>query len=120
MGDGHKKVCERRFVMDKSTDLVAMIRGTGSVREFTDEPVDDAVLTRILDHARFAPNGGNRQAWHVVVMKDPVLRTALRELYLGPWRDYFARVIRVLAGLDLITASNTFIYSATHIAQRAA
>jgi nitroreductase len=77
--------------MEKSTDLVATIRGTGSVREFTDEPVDDAVLTRILDHARFAPNGGNRQAWHVVVMKDPALRTALRELYLGPWRDYFAQ-----------------------------
>ncbi|MSW56513.1 MAG: NADH dehydrogenase FAD-containing subunit, partial [Actinobacteria bacterium] len=39
-------------------DLVATIRGTGSVREFTDEPVGDEVLARILDHARFAPNGG--------------------------------------------------------------
>ena len=28
-------------------DLVATIRGTGSVREFTDESVDDEVVARI-------------------------------------------------------------------------
>ena len=74
-------------------DLVATIRGTGSVREFTDESVDDEVVARILDHARFAPNGGNRQAWNVVVLKDPAVRTAMRDLYMGPWRDYFAQTV---------------------------
>ena len=74
-------------------DLVATIRGTGAVRDFTDESVDDDVLVRILDHARFAPNGGNRQAWKVVVVQDPQVRTALRDLYLGPWRDYFAQTV---------------------------
>ena len=77
--------------MGEEMDLLATLRGTGSVREFTDEPVADEVLARILDHARFAPNGGNRQAWKVVVVQDPVVRDALRELYLGPWRDYFAQ-----------------------------
>ena len=71
-------------------DLLATIRGTGSVRDFTDESVDDAVLGRILDNARFAPNGGNRQAWHVVVVKDRAKRDELRSLYEGPWRDYIA------------------------------
>lgn len=74
-------------------DLVATLRGTGSVREFTDEPVDDDVVARILDHARFAPNGGNRQAWKVVFLKDPAVRNAMRDLYLGPWRDYFAQTV---------------------------
>ncbi|CAB4634595.1 MAG: NADH dehydrogenase FAD-containing subunit [Actinobacteria bacterium] len=74
-------------------DLVATIRGTGSVREFTDEPVGDEVLARILDHARFAPNGGNRQAWKVVVLQDPAVRSAMRDLYLGPWSDYFALTV---------------------------
>ena len=52
-------------------DLVETLRSTGAAREFVDEPVDDEVLHRLLDTARFAPNGGNRQAWRVVVVRDP-------------------------------------------------
>ena len=51
-------------------DLIETLRSTGTVREFTDEPVDDAVLARVLDTAPFAPSGANAQAWRVVVVKD--------------------------------------------------
>jgi nitroreductase len=71
-------------------ELHEALRTTGAVREFTDEPVDDAALGRILDTARFAPSGGNRQAWHVVVVKDPDVRQGLREAYLPVWYDYLA------------------------------
>ncbi|MBU3750793.1 MAG: nitroreductase family protein [Mycobacterium sp.] len=71
-------------------DLIGTLRSTGAVREFSDEPVDDEVVARILDTARFAPSGGNAQAWHVVVIKDAGTRTALRDLYLPGWRDYLA------------------------------
>lgn len=68
-------------------DLIDTLRSTGSVREFTDEPVDDTVVARVLDTARFAPSGANAQAWRVVVVKDPATRTRLRDLYLPPWID---------------------------------
>lgn len=71
-------------------DLIETLRGTGAVREFTDEPVDDDVVAHILDTARFAPSGGNAQAWRVVVIKDESIRKRLRELYLPGWRDYLA------------------------------
>ena len=71
-------------------DLIETLRSTGAVREFTDEPVADDVVARILDTARFAPSGGNAQSWHVVVVKDPRSRTALRDLYIPGWRDYLA------------------------------
>jgi nitroreductase len=71
-------------------DLLETLRSTAAVREFTDDPVDDAVLTRVLDNARFAPSGANAQSWHVVVIRDPALRAALRDLYLPGWRDYLA------------------------------
>lgn len=71
-------------------DLIDTLRSTGAVREFTDEPVDDAALARILDTARFAPSGANAQAWHVVVVKDPVTRSRLRDLYLPGWGEYLA------------------------------
>lgn len=73
-------------------ELLDVLRGTGSVRDFTDAPVDDESIWRILDSARFAPNGGNRQAWHVTVVRDRATRDALRDLYVEPWSDYFAQV----------------------------
>jgi nitroreductase len=71
-------------------DLLATLRSTGAVRDYTDEQVSDEVLTRVLDTARFAPNGGNRQGWRVIVVKDPAKRAALRDLYLTGWYDYMA------------------------------
>jgi nitroreductase len=71
-------------------ELQDALRTTGSVREFTAEPVPDAVLARVLDTARFAPSGGNRQGWRVVVVKDPTTRRRLRDLYLPGWYDYLA------------------------------
>ena len=71
-------------------DLIQTLRSTGSVREFTDQPVPDEVVSRILENARFAPSGANAQAWHVVLVKSPDLRGALRDLYLPGWRDYLA------------------------------
>jgi nitroreductase len=77
-------------------DLNDALRTTGSVRAFLEQPVSDDVLFEILDDARFAPSGGNRQAWHVIVVKDAARRRAVRDLYLDGWHDYLAHV---LAGL---------------------
>jgi nitroreductase len=74
-------------------DVHTVLRTTGAVREFTDEAVADADLHAILDDARFAPSGGNRQGWHVVVVRDPATRTRLRELYQLSWREYVAHVV---------------------------
>jgi nitroreductase len=71
-------------------DLIETLRTTGAVRDFTQQPVPDDVVSRILDNARFAPSGANAQSWHVVLIKDPETRRALRDLYLPGWRDYLA------------------------------
>ena len=71
-------------------DLIETLRSTGAVRDFTDEAVPDAVIHRLLDTARFAPNGGNRQAWKVVVLRDPEVRARIRDVYLLHWYEYLA------------------------------
>ena len=71
-------------------ELADALRTTGAVREFTDQAVDDAVLARVLDTARFAPSGSNAQAWRVVVVKDADSRRRLRDCYLKGSRDYLA------------------------------
>jgi nitroreductase len=71
-------------------ELDDALRQTGSVRSFTDAPVDDATVHRILDTARFAPSGGNRQPWRVVVVHDPALRRALGDAMQPVWDEYVA------------------------------
>ena len=73
-------------------DLYEVMRTTPATRAFTDEAVPDAVVHRILDHARFAPSGGNRQGWRVVLLRDPAIRRQIRELYRLGWREYVAHV----------------------------
>ena len=71
-------------------DLSTAIRTTGAVRAFTEEPVDDATLFDILDDARFAPSGGNRQPWRVAVVADRTLRMELAALMRPVWAEYVA------------------------------
>jgi nitroreductase len=71
-------------------DLIEALRTTGAAREFRDEPVPDELLARVLDNARFAPSGGNRQGWRVVVVRDQTVRIRLRDLYLDGWYEYLA------------------------------
>jgi nitroreductase len=69
-------------------ELYEVMRCAPSTRNFTDEPVPREVLERVLDNARFAPSGGNRQGWRVIVITDPDIRRRLRELYQEPWDAY--------------------------------
>ena len=73
-------------------DLFDAMRSTAAVREFTDEPLPDETLHRILDAARFAPSGGNRQGAHVIVVRDPRTRARLAELNEPAVRRYVAQI----------------------------
>lgn len=67
-----------------------VIRTTFAGRSFTDEDVTDADVAAILDVARFAPSGGNRQGWRVVVMRDPQRKRQVLEAGVPALRRYVA------------------------------
>ena len=69
-----------------------VMRTTFAAREFTDEQVSDETLYRILENARFAPSGGNRQGWKVLVIKDMNVRRQLKTLVAPTIRQYKAQV----------------------------
>ena len=73
-------------------DLYEVMRSTFAAREFTDEPVPDATLARIFEHARFAPSGGNRQGGRVIVVRDPQTKAALAALAVPAAKRYAAQV----------------------------
>jgi nitroreductase len=104
-------------------DLIEALRTTGAVREFEPEPLDDDVLRRLLDTARFAPSGGNRQGWHVIVVKDPATRRTLRDLYLSGWYEYLAMASAGLVPWAPVTdreAESAALTHATEFADAAA
>ncbi|MET0919679.1 MAG: nitroreductase family protein, partial [Acidimicrobiia bacterium] len=73
-------------------ELREVMRTTPATRTFTDEPVPDATVREILEVARFAPSGGNRQTWRVIVLQDREVRRQIRDLYVLSWREYTAHV----------------------------
>lgn len=73
-------------------ELYDVMRTTFAARQFTDHEVSDETLHRILDNARFAPSGGNRQGWRVIIVRDKEKREQLVPLLEPVIRRYRAQV----------------------------
>ena len=54
-----------------------------SVRAYQDKPVEEAQLQQVLEAARLAPSGGNRQEWRFVVVRDAETRQRLAQAASG-------------------------------------
>jgi nitroreductase len=72
-------------------ELFDVMRTTFAARSFTADPLPDDVLAKILDHARFAPSGGNRQGWKVIVVREQATKDALARLSGVAARRYAAQ-----------------------------
>ena len=56
-----------------------------AIRRLKPDPIPDDVMRDIMEAAIRAPNGGNTQQWHFIVVKDAVTRKQLGELYHEAW-----------------------------------
>ena len=72
-------------------ELYEVMRTTSAVRQFTNDPLPDEILYTILDNARFAPSGGNRQGTRIVIIRDRGTRQALVELTIPGAKKYVAQ-----------------------------
>ncbi|MCY3884181.1 MAG: nitroreductase family protein [Gammaproteobacteria bacterium] len=73
-------------------ELYEVMRTTFAARQFTSDKVPNDVLARILDNARFAPSGGNRQGWRVIVIRDQAKRETLVPIVTSVMSRYRAQV----------------------------
>lgn len=64
--------------LDELENLMSTQR---AVRKFRDEPVDDALLSRILRAATRAPSARNVQPWHFIVIRDPETKGKLGHIF---------------------------------------
>lgn len=66
-----------------------------SIRRLHSDPVPSPTMDRILEAARQAPSAGNRQAFEIVVVRDPRRRIALARACLEQWFIAEAPVVLV-------------------------
>ena len=73
-------------------ELYEVMRTTFACREFTGESLPADVLHRIIDNARFAPSGGNRQGWRVINVTDDVTKGRLADISLPTATRYLLQL----------------------------
>lgn len=57
--------------MASAEELVKFVRGLRQVREYTSEPVSDAIINDILEVGLWSGTSANKQPTEVVVVRDP-------------------------------------------------
>lgn len=89
--------------------VLEVIRARRSVRRFAAEGVPDEVLREIVDAARMAPSGGNRQMWRFRAIRNREKIAAMREAVERRVAEVRARVSspRALEQYDGYTAHFT-------------
>jgi nitroreductase len=60
-------------------DFERTVYSRRAVREYTDEPIDEATLRRLIDAAVQAPSAVNEQPWIFSVVRDPIALARIAE-----------------------------------------
>ena len=81
-------------------DLYEAIKSRCSVRSYLNKPVEQEKLDRILDAARRAPSGSNRQPWKFVVVRDAEMRKKLVPACSN--QEFVGQAPVVIAGVGLM------------------
>ncbi len=61
-------------------DIFKLISTRRSVRKFSDEPVSDEMIDKIIESGTWAPSGMNNQPWKFAVIKDVGLKEKISNL----------------------------------------
>jgi len=52
-------------------DILDIITSRQSIRKYTNEPIPDEMIDKIIEAARYAPSGENEQPWRLIVVRNP-------------------------------------------------
>lgn len=69
----------------QNEDFWNLIRGRRSIRRYQDREVPDALITQVLEAARWAPSAHNRQPWRFAVIPRGETRHRLVEAMAARW-----------------------------------
>ena len=82
-------------------DLHEVVRTRRSVRTYRPDPIPHEVLSRVLDAARIAPSGSNRQPTRLIVVRDQKIKQDLVPMCHDQAFIAAAPVVIVACGRDI-------------------
>ena len=89
-----------------------------AMRRLHPDDVSDEDLWKVLETATMAPNGGNRQPWNFVVIRDPGKKRKIGEWYLEAWnKTYGPAREAMLKDVAMAKTFHSADYLANHIAE---
>ncbi|MFX0042702.1 MAG: nitroreductase family protein [Candidatus Hodarchaeota archaeon] len=74
--------------MEKKTSILDIIKSRRSTRRFKPDMVPDEDLNAVLEAARFAPSGENKQPWKFIVIKNRDIMMKIVDL--SPLKRFYA------------------------------
>ncbi|HZX20783.1 MAG TPA: nitroreductase family protein [Clostridia bacterium] len=80
-------------------NVLSAIQGRRSIRKYSNKPVEDEKLLKILEAARLAPSARNQQNWKFIIVRDSKIRKELTEAIGQPFVGE-APIILVCCGTE--------------------
>jgi len=100
-------------------EVLEAIKTRRSIRSFRAQPISDEDAVKILEAARWAPSGGNRQAWAFIYVKDPQVLRMVKNCSTGFYGNAAAAIViglqdgaRSIGLLDVGFAAENIILAA--------
>ncbi len=90
-----------------------------AVRRLRADPIPETSIRRIIQAAAWAPTGGNRQPWRVVVVRSAARKQRLGELYAKQWDVYAESHRSMLAAMpaDARARDEKMLRAGDHLAR---
>ena len=88
-------------------DIFELIKTRRSIRTFTNRPVPDEVIERIIEAGTWAPSGMNNQPWKFAVIKDSELKKAVSGL------THYSKIVTGANVLIAVFLDNSLSYDRT-------
>jgi nitroreductase len=101
-------------------DLYEAIYTTRSMRRLKPDPVDPAIILKIIEAATMGPSGSNRQPWRWIVVTDAATRNLVGERYVGAWQRYLTPAARAILENEPESPQGRILKSARYLAHHIA
>jgi len=88
-------------------DIFELIKTRRSIRKFTDEPVSDEIINKIIESGTWAPSGMNNQPWKFAIIKDGGLKEKISKL------THYSKVILSSHALIAVFLDHSLSYDRT-------
>jgi iodotyrosine deiodinase len=83
------KKISNKYMLENSHAFYDSIIKRRTVRDFSDEEVPIEIIYNAIKSASSAPSGANKQPWHFVIVKDPIIKQDIRQAAEREEREFY-------------------------------